>query len=1264
MSIKRSLILVIVLLFFKTFFWAQSENILFKHLTARDGLSQNLVTDFCQDKFGFIWIGTDDGLNRYDGYNFLTYKHNPKDTSSIDHSSIRALLVDSKGNLWIGTANGLNLYDRQNDRFIHISKFPKNITIKSIAEDEQHNLWVGSYPYLYYYNTRTGSAIVYLNTKKRSQNVIGYDLIEKIFIDSKKNVWIGTNDGLKLYDKKTDSFIKYYHDENNPQSIQSNKIVSIVEDKNGRLWIGTDKGLDLFVNSKSRPKKGFFVHFQNDPKNTHSIANGTLLCLQEDDDNNLWIGSDIDGLDKLNLKTFDINNPVFTHYKFNASKPTGINNNAINALFLDRQNSLWIGTSKKGINIYNRAFNEFKHISNENNNENSLSNDQVNVFYEDGEYIWIGTDNGLNQYNKKTKTFKRFFNNAFDKNSISTNGVYSIHKDKEGILWIGTWSGGLNLYNYDSDSFSHYWNNPKDSNSISSNNIFSIFEDRAGNMWFGTVGGGLNLFDRKNNIFKHYTINNSNIASNYVFSILETNDNLFWMINSFCLEQFNPRTQLFKKYIYDPKDTTSISSNKIFAIFLDSKQNLWIGTNSGLNLYNKHTDQFKHFLVEDGLPDNSIKSIAEDNSGNLWLGTQKGISKFINAINLPNKPLFKNYTEEDGLQSNEFNGKSSYKGSDGLLYFGGANGYNVFNPDSIMVNLEIPNVVITDFQIFNKKVDIDSLNSPLKQNITITKELVLSYSQSVFSFKFTALNYISPEKNQYAYMLEGFEKNWNYVGNKRDATYTNLSPGTYFFRVKASNNDGIWNETGTSIKIIILPPWWKTWWFKLLIWMIIIVCVTFILLKIVNRIRQLANQSILNERNQLETLINNMPDFIFIKDTKSRFIILNDTMIKFFEKKSAKDFIGKTDYDFFPKEVADFFFNQEQEIIKTSVPLINEEKSELKDGKEIFLSTTKCPIINSKGDTIGLLGIVKNITIQKKAEEEINNKNIELKNFNIMLSETNALLEERQQQIEEQSEELLINNEKLVLNQSQIEEQREELIVQRDQLSLLNTTKDKLFSILAHDLKSPFNTLIGFSQLLLKNLRLYPIEKIETQLNLILDASKQTFDMLNNLLEWSRSQREVIQFNPLPIKITDYLSSELGVLRQQALNKQITIEDKIIGNEKLVNADHNQISTVFRNLISNAIKYSFKESFIQITLSFRENDLLFSVKDSGTGISDEVKENLFKISNIESSLGTNGEKGTGLGLIICADFIAKHGGRIWVESELNKGSQFFFNLPY
>jgi signal transduction histidine kinase/ligand-binding sensor domain-containing protein/CheY-like chemotaxis protein len=800
---------------------SQQNNIRFKRLTSDQGLSQNWIRCIIQDKDGFMWFGTGgNGINKYDGYDFKVYKNDPNDTNSITSNWVNTLYVDKKSRLWIGTQHGLNIYNEETDKFIRFPFFQSEIIV-GIHESVDGKSYIV-----------TGGNIFEVDADLKTikpfcQNYEGcYGNIFRYSLIDGNRLWVASLNGLFLFDLTKKTHKNFRHEENNPKSLSDDVLQTIYKDNKGRIWIGTiKKGLSLISCPNKESDQLCFINFIHNAQDANSISDGGIWAILDDGNDNLWIGKENGSMDILDLKDFEISNAVFRHFEYNPFDETSLSNNSVNAFCKDNQGTVWVGTYSGGINYYNKRlfkFDHIKHVLNENPNENiTINNNTINVFMEDGDDLWIGSEKGINILNRKTGKYQQLTYDPRNPRSIGSNAVSAIFKDSRNDIWVGTWAGGLNLYNRQTRSFTRFLQDNNNPNSISCNNIFGIAEDKDGFLWLATMSGGLNKYDRKTGKFTafHFRVgDNKSITGDWVQTILESSANELWIGTSDGVDIFDKKTGTSTNFKNDSANKKSICYNGANIIFEDSKYNIWIGTDGGLNLFVRKDSSFIYYREQDGLPNNSIKSICEDNNGNIWVSTNFGISKFVDAVNLPAKPVFKNYTKNDGLQSNEFSRRAALKTSDGKIYFGGINGYNVFHPDSLKDNPHSPNIVFTDFLLYNKPVEIGTKDSPLKQHIGVAKEIVLSYFQSVFSIKFAALNFISPQNNQYAYMLEGFEKDWNYVGNKREITYTNLNPGEYVFKVKASNNDGVWNETGVSIKIIVLPPWWKALWFRILIY--------------------------------------------------------------------------------------------------------------------------------------------------------------------------------------------------------------------------------------------------------------------------------------------------------------------------------------------------------------------------------------------------------------------------------------------------------------
>ena len=818
-----------------------------KRLGIEDGLSQSTVHCIIQDNEGFMWFGTSNGLNKFDGYNFKIFTNNPYDSTSISDNGINSLYEDKQGNLWIGTTRGvINKFVRSTSSFIHystqniISPIPAqeneyyeypiifsrndNNSITTIAEDNDNNLWLGTWGKgLLIFNKNTG-AIRHYYFKENNPDGLNYNRIMKILIDKEGTVWIGTfGGGLNRIVKssgliyrnnkirKENEGLTFLHYKNNPSiknSLSDDKIVALFEDNNGNLWIGTYNGglNELTADQKyMEPSKAEFKHLIKNENERNNIGNNSIMAILQDKQKCLWLGTFGDGLTR-----FDIKRNKFTHFEHDPMDENSLAGNDVISLCSDRSGIIWAGTHL-GTGISKLEINKvkFEQIKYEPSNQNSLSDDVVWAIHQD-EYknLWIGTyRGGLNKFDIRNNKFYHYIHNPSNHLSISDNHIRSIAEDKFGILWIGTYSGGLDKFDPKSGKFISYIHNPKDSYSIGANQIQDILIDSDSNVWLATFTGGLNKFkltNPKNNKieFEHFISNESDpnsLSDNRVYTLFKDREGTLW-IGTFGggLNKFNKKTKSFKHYMNDPLDEHSLSDNRVLSIYEDSKGILWIGTyGGGLNKFDRIHNVFYRYKKKNGLNCDVVYGILEDNNKNLWMSSDNGIYRFnIESENITHFGL------QDGLQSIEFSGGAYFKSKEGEMFFGGINGLNYFYPDSVQNNPYIPPVVITSVKIFNKPLMGE------KHNIS------LPYSENFISFEFAALDYSNPKDNHYSYKLAGFENEWHFVdANYRIANYTNLSPGEYIFIVKGSNNDRIWNSTGVKVYITILPPFWKTWWF-------------------------------------------------------------------------------------------------------------------------------------------------------------------------------------------------------------------------------------------------------------------------------------------------------------------------------------------------------------------------------------------------------------------------------------------------------------------
>ena len=789
--------------------FAQGQQFKFNHLETSAGLSESNVLCVLQDSRGFMWFGTEDGLNKYDGYKFTVYKNDPKKNNSLSSNQVNDIIEDANGDLWIGTwGGGLNKYDRHKDEFIHYVNNPKNPNslpndfINHLALDDNGNIWISAdNTGVSVFNRQKNSFINYADLDK---NKATDDFPSVVFKDSEHNMWVGTtNHGLFLYNPQKKSFINFQHNDKDEQSLSGNNIASMFEDSKHRLWVGTNEnGLNLFDR-----RTGKCIRFEHDEDDATTICDDVIFSITEDNNGMIWIGTENNGISVLNPAT-----EISTNYSYSDISATELNSNSINCVYKDNNGNIWIGTYNAGINILTSDINTFTHYKHS-PFSNSLSNNKVLGITEDAENnLWIATDGGgLDLFNRQTGEFKHFTHKEGNRNTIAGDNVMSVLEDSYGNLWVGTYANGITIINRKQDIYKQYKNDALNTCSLSGNNVTAIYEDRDKNIWIGTENG-LNLYNKEKDCFTHYSAEESGLSNNDIICIGEDKDGFIWIGTAAGgIDRLDKRTNKIVVFQHDD-NKNSVSDNYVTCFHQDKYGTLWIGTYNGLSSFNTQTRHFTNYDVADGLPHKRIDAILEDDHDNLWISTNKGVSKF----DLKRK-TFRNFGVEDGLQANEFR-QAACKARSGAMYFGGINGFNEFFPDKIKESSFDPPLVITDFRIFNKSATVakdDKDASPLKQDITETKSITVSYKSTVISFNFASLNYASSEKRQYAYKLEGFDKDWNYSGINHTATYTNLDARKYTFKVKGLTNNGQWSSHIVSMQLIVTPPFWLTWWFKL-----------------------------------------------------------------------------------------------------------------------------------------------------------------------------------------------------------------------------------------------------------------------------------------------------------------------------------------------------------------------------------------------------------------------------------------------------------------
>ncbi len=793
---------------------SQSGRFVFSHVDINNGLSDNSVKCIYKDLKGFVWFGTNNGLNRFDGYKFEVFQHKNSDSLSVSDNDINAITSDKNGNLWVGTGNGINVLNCETFKFRRLNLVssapflcPDIGYITTMSTDSEGNIMVGTHNGLFLFNQQNNSFRHILVDEQSCSSRLNN--ITAIAPDRAHSFWIGTANGYIIkYNQNSNSIEKFESYRENKDHTGS--ISRLFVDNENNLWVGELNGLHVFNINKN----SWDLNFQ---KNYGEIfRNLQISGIYEDRDNLIWIATDGNGVFIINDEE---NGPV--NLKNLPYAEGSLSTNGLSTLYCDNSGIVWIGSSKRGVDFYKYNVRKFRLFRNYPSEPNSLSNNDVDCITEDSNgNIWIGTNGGgLNLYNRLTN---RFYHYGTDKNqsgSLSSDVIVSIFEDSERKLWIGTYFGGLNCFDPENGRITVYHHSDTDASTLSDDRIWSICEDSHKNLWIATLTSGLNLFDRKTGKFKRINSQNSSICFDYINSLsIDDSDNL-WISSANGLIYYDPDQNRSRCYFNDPSIPTSISDNHIISTFKDSRGLFWICTNNGLNLMDQANDNFRVFNEEDGLPSKSVFRIEEDSNSDLWLSTKNGLSKLIIGHGTGNDSLsfqFLNYGMSDGLQGKEFNPTSAFKTRDGQLWFGGPDGLNAFYPVEIKEDSSSSKLVITNLRIDNNIINNGEVINGrvlLEKSIFNTDKIVLKFIENSFTIDFAALNYFFPRKNKYAYTLEGFNDKWITTdGMENYATFANLKSGTYTFKVKGTNSDGIWNESPKTLKVRILPPFWASWY--------------------------------------------------------------------------------------------------------------------------------------------------------------------------------------------------------------------------------------------------------------------------------------------------------------------------------------------------------------------------------------------------------------------------------------------------------------------
>ncbi len=1084
----------------------------FFHYPPEKGLSHRSVNQILKDHQGYMWFATPNGLNRFDGYNFTVYQHIPGDTTSISENNISCLYEDRQGRLWAGTrTRGLNLYDRKTDSFIRVQDTNSPLALASynnivdIYQDGSGKLWIGTYKGVALLDPATRE-FEYIRHDPSDPYSIGKNGVTDIFADKKGTIWIATwESGLNKYLGKDKRF-KTYHSSNTKGF--NEYIFSISEGKNNKLWIGTiSEGIIIF-DTETEKAKSFRPDF---------FSGFIIRDIKPDKQGNMWVATQNKGLNRIDSMG-NIDSFVPSQLDKNS-----ISDDVLFSLYRDNAGSMWIGTANYGIDVWHKKLNFNSYIPVQ-PYQKPGSNIVRAIFPVGDSIFWIRTESaGILKYNLKTQQWNRYLTSNDLRQYIILPRIDAVFKDMHDHIFVIN-QKQLFRYQPSTDKFvpENFFHRNKKMNNL---NYRFIHFDKTGRRWLFQKDSVFCYYPEKDTLvnFHSFFAKQNKIPLSNLSGMMQDSKQRLWFYSNKGILFFNEKKFQIKIFQHQKGDKYSLSDNQVLHVYEDNRERIWVATRKGLNLFDEKKNRFKHFSFHKQLENGIFYRITSDKNNNIWLASDKGLSLF--------EPGKKNYRQFSIKSYRPFHANSLNHTRSGNIVFGGENSFVIVNPDDIIKNQSAPDVSLTNFYLFNEKWKPgDELLPQPVNNLTSIK---LSSSESVFSFEFSALNYILPNENMYAYMLKGYDKNWIYTSaDNRLITYRNLPGGDYTLKIKAANNDRVWSQTPKTLKVKILPPWWKTLWFQITaIAVLISAGILFYLLKMM-RVRR---QNILLE-----------------------------------------------------KQV-------------------------------------------------------------KKRTHEIEAKNEELATQTDQLQEVNLALKKSMNEIE--------------LRTRELQKQSEELFQTNMSLRKANATRDRLFSIIAHDLKNPFQSVQNLTKKLNKDFQRLPDKQKQRYIGLIQDSSTRAFSLLENLLDWARSQMDMIQNMPHDIELNKIIEKTIQLLNLSVEKKEIVIEKHLPENFTAF-ADENMLTTVIRNITNNALKYTPKGGKITFLGDYKSNNFArIVIKDSGIGMHSEMVDNLFNIQTKQVSEGTDGEQGTGLGLLICKEFMEKNAGKINVRSIPGQGSEFELLIP-
>jgi PAS domain S-box-containing protein len=1208
-----------------------SNRIVFDHLNTEDGLSYPGINDIIQDDVGFMWFATSEGLNRYDGLRFKVYKHDRRNPTTISRNHVEAIVQDNYNPdiFWIGTQHGLNKFDRRTETF-----------------------------------TR------YFHDPEEANSLIGNNIYELVQ-DTAGQLWIGTEgSGLDCFDPVNETFVHYRHDPDDPQSLSHNGIMTLFLDRTDTLWVATlGGGLNRFDGESGGSDPGTFTRYMPDPDDPNGFSSLPIYAIVQDQAGNLWLAAHGDG-----LLYFDLATGTLTRYQHDPEDPRSLSDNKTNKLLLDKDGTLWVGMRYHGLSRFDTATKTAVHYRHDPTDETSLSDNWADVLYQDrAGLIWIGTAEGVNKFDPHGQRFMLYQHDPDNANSLSSNWIGAIYEDPEGVLWIGTHRGGLNRFDPQTHTFVHYCHDPEDANSLSHDNVWAIAQDQAGRLWIGSEDQ-LNCFDPVSGVFKHYAHDPDNanslsdsdvrvlrfdtrgvlwigtwngglnsfdpatetftrypyqkgphsLSSEEIHDIAFDAQGILWIATLNGLNRFDPATETFTQYLSDVNNPNSLGVPYVRTIYIDPAGILWLGTGgAGLNRFDPTTETFTYYMNQHGLPGLGVAHILPDDAPNgapfggryLWLTCARYIVRFN-----PQTGTAHIYGARHGVQNAaSFQMGAQLKARNGWLYFGSQAGLQAFRPDAIPINQEKPPVVLTEFRLFNRPVTPGDEGAPIDRPIEQFDALTLTHHQNDFGFEFAALSYVAPKQNKYAYKMEGYHKDWVHTDSHRaQANFTGMRPGHYVFRVRGTNDDGVWSDQEVVLPVTISQPWWQVVWFKGLPAGLIKLTVDGVCWwrnTVKRRERELQAQI----AQQTAELQDSQARFRGLAEASFEALLVHNGYIVLDVNQAAMDLFGYTFEDFVGQPITALVTSDSAQIVMKNMRLNHEDPYQIEGVRQdgtVFPIEVRAKVVPYQGGKARVVA-VRDISLWKTAEGA--------------LRQAKAAAEEA------------------------------------------NRAKSTFLANMSHELRTPLNGIMGFAQILMQRADL-TAEQLKN-VEMIYQSGQHLLTLINDVLDLARVESGKLTLYPAQVNFPLFLENICGIIRALAQEKALRfVCEHSHDLPQAIIADETRLRQVLLNLLGNAVKFTEKGQ-VALRIIVKQSSsphashstateslvtITFEVEDSGPGIAPEKVACIF--DPFEQGATSSRVEGAGLGLAISQQLVQLMGGQIEVKSTIDQGSRFFFTL--